>query len=1370
MDDARHRELAARVLRFSQVDDPQAVLEDDALALATELLASMGERPGPADAQALHTVAAFYWARSLVDQDRASADRDFDTSVNVFGMLYKIDPQLVPTELWRWFADEPGQGTRSDPLERARDLVVDGADLQALDEAISLAESVPDSGDNADRDTVHGQALKLRAALTDRADTERSTDADAAVALLGRVAALPESSAARRADRGVSLAEALAVRFDLAEDIADFARAETAYRDTLAGVAENSPAHVRAAAGLGTLLARQARTMEPQGDGVDDAEPVLREAIGYLRHAVDVTRGNDHTANLAALRRAMRLFLERTARVRRAREIQPPRDDEDPENAPAAHPDTSLVRAQVDALTGLSSQLAARVVTEDEALRRVKDPSLELSEAALASVLVGAEKLLIRAGEPREAIPALTLVLEAARVRWGARPGTPWWWAADVYVNAARLALPGRPDGLLFRRAREVVEEQIALLRDQGADGVPELAQTLFAAGLLCTTPFLPATTERLTAKAAQRVWRERQEQRGPTDTDGYHGRETAEMPSPSTMADVALRYLHEAAGLSRGHERGRVLKAVAEALFMKSAYNNESHTEEIQAAAREAFDLLDPVQDTLGYLYILRVLLTFNELSLPGDLDAVLPLPLAVVQERHGEHEAAAVFTEGLTLTSEAKRPDLEFQLIEAANRDLPDLLSSVHRSRKWASEVHFLEANRLDCPGRSIRVEETVERLRAQADREGWSPEERAATFIHIAAHSERTGLEHIGLALVREARELAPEHCRRCGPALYHLDGALSYEAGIRRVGPGKEALAARYLADSLIDYAACHQTDLALRSLEAAWACVGMADEDVAIEIVAVLLQTSVWLPGGIDETVAWKLRDLYQQLAHTILGGVTISYGLMTALHQAAKGIDFTVVARRPGPFTPSTRLSQLLARVRDEESRLPGPLTDPELPGPEDAMLFYAGVGESEPESDPATTHRNSQRAADRWLSQELVAAGSTDQIPMMFPDELQPLLPEDTVLLSLYLCQASRRGSGTPVTALSGMAMSRDRMEHHTVLISGLDSTLMRFSRAGHNLSVHPIAFDVAGLRSSIIADPLHRHVSREAQKELGEGSDTYLAGFAPSLDDWWARGKRHLCIWPNGPLHYLPYHLLEANGRIVAEKWTVTQVPSLGFLRAPSAGSHHPPGRGLVAFASAAGGVLHGLPRQDALEAHASQVASAMGGRAILGSDATPRRLITELVGARYVHLAAHGAHNEWASWYQCLFLSPDSDGDGRVFAYDILQADLRGVELVTMSSCESALGRFDVIDNLRGLPAAFLSAGASAVIGCLWPVHPQVATDFFGLLYERLAENPDRRAAFRAAQLATRRRHPAFRDWGSFCFIGDWRSTRTNLGVDT
>ncbi|MDV9196887.1 CHAT domain-containing protein [Streptomyces sp. Wh19] len=178
------------------------------------------------------------------------------------------------------------------------------------------------------------------------------------------------------------------------------------------------------------------------------------------------------------------------------------------------------------------------------------------------------------------------------------------------------------------------------------------------------------------------------------------------------------------------------------------------------------------------------------------------------------------------------------------------------------------------------------------------------------------------------------------------------------------------------------------------------------------------------------------------------------------------------------------------------------------------------------------------------------------------------------------------------------------------------------------------------------------------------------------------------------------------------------------------------------------------------DPLASHALAISTAAGGSLLNGPDATPLNLAASAAGKRYLHIAAHGTHNETAPWFQCLYLSPSAGHDGRLFAHDVLHLDLRGVELVTLGSCESGLGRFDLNDNLRGLPAAFLLAGAQAVVGCLWPVHPDVATLFFSELYDRIRAGAGRLSAFRDAQLTTRGRFPAYRDWGSFSYTGDWR----------
>ncbi len=287
-----------------------------------------------------------------------------------------------------------------------------------------------------------------------------------------------------------------------------------------------------------------------------------------------------------------------------------------------------------------------------------------------------------------------------------------------------------------------------------------------------------------------------------------------------------------------------------------------------------------------------------------------------------------------------------------------------------------------------------------------------------------------------------------------------------------------------------------------------------------------------------------------------------------------------------------------------------------------------------------------------------------------------------------------------------------------------------------------------VAALRTHLIEDPLHRHVSRNAEAPLADGFTHWLGYIEDELAEWRAAGKGHLCIWPHGPLHYLPFHLLHSGGRPLADDWAITTLPGLGALSRRATQPVSPRG-GLLAVGSAGGGTAHGLSQVDELETHAADIAGAAGGALLVGPEATVQRFAAAAPGVRHLHIAAHGAHNPTAPWFQCLYLSPAADHDGRLFAHDVMRLDLRGVELVTLSSCESGLGRFDLNDNLRGLPAAFLLAGASAVIGCLWPVHPQVATHFFSELYDRIHTGSDRLAAFRTAQLTTRERFPAYRD---------------------
>ncbi len=64
---------------------------------------------------------------------------------------------------------------------------------------------------------------------------------------------------------------------------------------------------------------------------------------------------------------------------------------------------------------------------------------------------------------------------------------------------------------------------------------------------------------------------------------------------------------------------------------------------------------------------------------------------------------------------------------------------------------------------------------------------------------------------------------------------------------------------------------------------------------------------------------------------------------------------------------------------------------------------------------------------------------------------------------------------------------------------------------------------------------------------------------------------------------------------------------------------------------------------------------------------------------------------------------------------------------------SACETALGRVDLGDNLRGLSANALVAGAATIIGTLWPVDKTAARAFFGSLYGELREGHHKTGSF-------------------------------------
>jgi CHAT domain-containing protein len=183
------------------------------------------------------------------------------------------------------------------------------------------------------------------------------------------------------------------------------------------------------------------------------------------------------------------------------------------------------------------------------------------------------------------------------------------------------------------------------------------------------------------------------------------------------------------------------------------------------------------------------------------------------------------------------------------------------------------------------------------------------------------------------------------------------------------------------------------------------------------------------------------------------------------------------------------------------------------------------------------------------------------------------------------------------------------------------------------------------------------------------------------------------------------------------------------------------------------------HGLNQLEGAVEEAQSIAQLFGTEAIVDDKATESAFLEALVNSRMIHLATHGKHNVVAPAFQCVYLASDKKSDGILYSYEILGLDLTGLELVTLSACETALGRFDAGDNVRGFPASLILAGVSTIVGTLWEVETNASALFFTTFYEQLHAGASKLNAFYEAQQKTRASYPKYRDWGAFYFIGDW-----------
>jgi len=253
---------------------------------------------------------------------------------------------------------------------------------------------------------------------------------------------------------------------------------------------------------------------------------------------------------------------------------------------------------------------------------------------------------------------------------------------------------------------------------------------------------------------------------------------------------------------------------------------------------------------------------------------------------------------------------------------------------------------------------------------------------------------------------------------------------------------------------------------------------------------------------------------------------------------------------------------------------------------------------------------------------------------------------------------------------------------------------------------------------------------------------------------------GIRSLGVLPHDVLNYLPFAALQTGPfSYLSDRWRVFIAPSVGVLQVllRRQRDRFGPAGGLLALGNPALG-------DPALELpFAEKEASAVGfeqpgGTVALREKATEAAFREESGLSEYLHLACHGEFNSKSPLFSSLKLAPGGGQDGDLTALEVFSLSL-SARLVTLSACQTGLGKLTSGDEIIGFNRAFLAAGAGSIISSLWRVSDVATAVMMKRFYRYLKTDTTLEALHRAQQVVRRYfPHPAY--WSGFTLIGTWR----------
>jgi len=322
--------------------------------------------------------------------------------------------------------------------------------------------------------------------------------------------------------------------------------------------------------------------------------------------------------------------------------------------------------------------------------------------------------------------------------------------------------------------------------------------------------------------------------------------------------------------------------------------------------------------------------------------------------------------------------------------------------------------------------------------------------------------------------------------------------------------------------------------------------------------------------------------------------------------------------------------------------------------------------------------------------------------------------------------------------------------------------------TRNKYEVSAHPLSPDldkyITGLRNGLYLNSPETH-KRAAELLSGQLIPRRLPHLVSSL-----------VIIPTGRLGIIPFETLfykSLKKDVVAndlpyliKRYNIRYEfsASLIFQKKPPAGS---PDKSIflcapINFNSAL--ELSALPATESEVKDIAQLFTARNFKATTFAGSQSDELQTKsgkLKGYSYLHFATHGTVDENNPELSRIFLNSTSpEEDGILYAPEIYNLEMNA-ELVTLSACETGLGKISKGEGVIGLSRALVYAGARNVMVSFWSVADQSTAELMKAFYRILLseDTPDFGKSLRKAKLelmdSGKYQSPYY--WAPFVMIG-------------